>query len=327
MTISNYERSYSQLLAVVQETGRKHQARNATTTRLFNQQLTANLQEGFPMLTGRKLPWDGIKGELLAFIRGNVLLQDFKDLGCNFWDKQALTAKDPNGNEAKHLGPIYGFQWRKFSSVHYNGPDSIEVAFCDQLGMLVQGLIYEPGSRRHVLTAWQPNDLEYMALPPCHIMAQWHVEQTACAASANSTELSMGPGDAPILHCTVTMRSADMFVGVPADMASYALLTELLCLICGFEPGTVCINMADCHIYEANEEQVIIYLDKITFNQPTIGFSQACLDSLTSMVHPSVNNSKEFTLAALKWLEAIEPSDIRLDNYQANENQPVTMVA
>ena len=305
--MSTYERDYAQLLTTVLLNGMQHKARNSITTRLFNQQLTADLSEGFPMLTGRKLPWDGIKGELLAFIRGAVLLQDFKDLGCNFWDKQALTAKDGR----KHLGPIYGYQWRNFSSAHRTGPDSMETTFCDQLGMLIQGLIGDPMSRRHVITAWQPNDLDYMALPSCHMMAQWHVEDREGAS---------------FLHCTVTMRSADMFVGVPADMASYALFTELLCLICGFEPGTVCLNMGDCHIYEANEEQVKTYLDKPTFDQPIVSFSQECSGNLIDIVRPLVNDSREFTIAALNWLEALEPSDIRLDNYQANKDQKVTMV-
>jgi len=311
--MSSYEKDYSNLLQNVLLNGKQHQARNARTVRLFNQQLTADLSKGFPMLTGRRLPWDGIKGELLAFIRGNVLLEDFKALGCNFWDKQALT--HPDGG--KHIGPAYGYQWRHFTSIRPTGPDTANGVITDQLAELITGLLVDPDSRRHVLTAWQPNDLEFMALPPCHMMAQWHVEQVA----------EHGAEGTPILHCTVTMRSADMFVGVPADMASYALFTCLLSLLLGFEPGTVCINMADCHIYEANEVQVETYLQKPCYDLPTIGLSLEALDTLLERVRLTANNPQEFVAAAIRWLEAIEPSDINLSDYQANDSQTVTMVA
>ena len=304
-----YEAQYQNLLQNVLLNGTQHQARNGRTNRLFNQIMTANLKEGFPMLTGRRLPWDGIKGELLAFIRGCVLLDEFKALGCNFWDKQALIGK----GGTKRLGPIYGYQWRHFTSCRPTGPNTADGVVTDQLAALINSLRVNPSSRRHVLTAWQPNDLEYMALPPCHMMAQWHVESST-------------PGDQLILRCTVTMRSADMFVGVPADMASYALFTHLLSLLLGFEPGTVCLNMADCHIYEANETQAETYLQKPCYGQPTIWLSQEALDTVDK-VHGEIANPVAFTEAAIRWLERLEPSDINLVNYQANDAQLVTMVA
>jgi thymidylate synthase len=307
---SQYERDYSNLLQNVLLNGKQHQARNGRTVRLFNQQLTADFQLGFPMLTGRKLPWEGIKGELLAFIRGCILLDDFKELGCNFWDKQALTGKCGT----KHLGPIYGYQWRQFSAVRPTGSDTANGIVTDQLAELIGNLLTDPGSRRHIITAWQPNDLELMALPPCHTMAQWHVESSPTS-------------NWPVLHCTVTMRSADTFVGVPADMASYALFTCLLSLLLKFEPGTVCINMADCHIYEANEVQVETYLQKPCYDLPKLVISQEALDCLLLKVHPQADSPDWFVLAAIAWLEALEPSDISLVNYQANDSQLVTMVA
>jgi len=310
---SNYEEQYQELLRAILLNGKQHQARNGRTVRLFNQQLTADLSKGFPMLTGRRLPWDGIKGELLAFIRGNILLEEFKALGCNFWDKQALTAEDGT----RHIGPAYGYTWRQFSSIHPTGPDTAHSVTTDQLAELIASLLTDPGSRRHVLTAWQPNDLDYMALPPCHMMAQWHVEQSPEQQQA---------GYMPILHCTVTMRSADMFVGVPADMASYALFTSLLALLLGFEPGTVCINMADCHIYEANEVQVETYLQKPCYDLPTVELSQ---EALRYINHVSAfrGEPQAATIAAIAWLEALEPSDIGLVDYKANDSQTVTMVA
>lgn len=304
---SNYEEQYQKLLRAILLNGKRHQARNGQTVRLFNQQLTADLREGFPMLTGRRLPWDGIKGELLAFIRGNIRLDDFHALGCNFWDKQALTAKDGT----RHIGPAYGYQWRQFSSIHQTGPDTARGIITDQLDDLIASLRDDPSSRRHVITAWQPSDLEYMALPPCHMMAQWHVESSTA-----------GSNNQPILHCTVTMRSADLFVGVPADMASYALFTYLLSLLLGFEPGTVCLNMADCHIYKVNESQVETYLEKPCYNLPRLELGKNALRYLLM-----VPATEAFTSVALIWLEALEPSDIELVNYKANDAQTVTMVA
>lgn len=314
--MSQYERDYSNLLQNVLLNGKQHQARNSRTVRLFNQQLTADLREGFPMLTGRRLPWDGIKGELLAFIRGNVLLDDFKALGCNFWDKQAKTGEDGT----KHIGPSYGYQWRHFTAAQHVAADELMASTTDQLAALIDSLLTDPGSRRHVLTAWQPNDLEYMVLPPCHMMAQWHVD-TVTEHGADSAKV------VNYLHCTVTMRSADMFVGVPADMASYALFTCLLALILKYEPGTVCINMADCHIYEANEAQVETYLQKPCYDLPTTRFSLEALDNLLDKVHGKSVDPEAFTKAAIAWLESLDPSDISLVNYQANESQTITMVA
>lgn len=305
---SNYEEQYQNLLRTILLDGKQHQARNGRTVRLFNQQLTADLREGFPMLTGRRLPWNGIKGELLAFIRGNVLLDEFKALGCNFWDKQALKTEDGT----QHIGPAYGYQWRQFSSIHPTGPDTALGVTTDQLADLIANLRNDPGSRRHVITAWQPNDIDLMALPPCHMMAQWHVEQVS------------PDNEAPILHCTVTMRSADMFVGVPADMASYALFTCLLSLLLGFEPGTVCLNMADCHIYEANESQVETYLEKPCYDLPSLAFNKCALRRLPIA---DITDTEAFTNDAVAWLEALEPSDIELVNYKANDSQTVTMVA
>lgn len=321
---SNYEAQYQNLLQNVLLNGKQHQARNGRTARLFNQQLTADLRKGFPMLTGRRLPWAGIKGELLAFIRGNVLLDDFKALGCNFWDKQALTADDESGT--KHIGPAYGYQWRHFSAIRPTGPGTADGIVTDQLAELIASLLTDPGSRRHVLTTWQPNDLEFTALPPCHMMAQWHVESST-AGFSRRVETNPMEG-APILHCTVTMRSADMFVGVPADMASYALFTCLLSLLLGFEPGTVCINMADCHIYEANEVQAETYLQKPCYDLPTVELSQEalrCNNQVSAFRRP--NSEEMFVNAAILWLETLEPSDIKLVDYQANDSRLVTMVA
>ncbi len=295
----SYEEAYRLLLIKVLNHGHTHKARNATTKRLFNQQLEADLQKGFPMVTGRKLPWAGIKGELLSFIRGYTSLKDIQSMGCSFWNKNCAEAGTDN------IGPAYGYQWRHATGV-VSTTEGLHVVHCDQLRRLVMGLLTNPGSRRHVLTAIAPAIESFMVLPPCHCMAQWHVQ-------------NMYGQDGPVLHCTVTMRSADLFVGVPADMALYALLTELLAFALDMLPGTICINMADCHIYDANEEQARVYLTKDTFTLPEVAIENNYALLLRDL--PADISS------LMTWLEQLEPKDIMLDNYQANESQTVTMVA
>lgn len=240
---SNYEKAYKDLLLHVQTEGKPTATRAGGTTRALNQVLTADLQEGFPLLTGRKLPWAGIVGELCAFLQGATDLQTFKDFGCNFWDANAMASANKPGD----LGPIYGAQWR-----NWRGPGND----IDQLAELIDGLKNYPESRRHMVTAWQPADLLTMCLPPCHFAFQCHAEL-------------LTPGHY-VLHTAVYMRSADMLLGVPCDMASYALLTHLLAKVTNMAPGTVTLFMADCHIYDEHQEALSDYLEQPTHELPTL---------------------------------------------------------
>lgn len=287
--------------------------RNGNTTRILNQQLTADLQQGFPILTGRKMPFNGIKGELLSFIRGYHALKDIQSMGCNFWDKNCKEAG------ADTIGPIYGYQWRRANSAIMSGEGLIKGLISDQLLGLIKGLISDPGSRRHLLMSYDPALAFAAVLPPCHVMAQWHVEN----AYGN---------DGPLLHCTVTMRSCDIFVGFPADMALYALFTELLALVTDMLPGTVCINMADCHLYEANIEQAKAYLSKDMYDLPQIAIDNNVATELYNVIlngisHSDEVNADEEAQAIVEWLERLEPQHIQLENYKANEPLLVTMVA
>lgn len=312
----SYEEAYRLLLIKVLNCGHTHNARNTTTKRLFNQQLETDLQKGFPMVTGRKLPWTGIKGELLSFIRGYTSLKDIQSMGCNFWNKNCEEVGTDN------IGPAYGYQWRRATSV-INTPEGMGAVICDQLKQLVTGLLTDPGSRRHILTASSPALEPFMVLPPCHCMAQWHV-QTHVRTEGTTMENTYGQ-DSPVLHCTVTMRSADLFVGVPADMALYALLTELLAFGLNMRPGTICINMADCHIYDANEEQARAYLSKATYPLPEVAIENDYALLLKDL--PDNLSSEDHVKLIMIWLEQLEPEYIMLDNYQANEPLIVTMVA
>jgi thymidylate synthase len=178
------------------------------------------MSEGFPLLTTRAVPYRGVLGELAAFIEGTSSLSRFKELGCNYWDGNA-EAWAPGQDT---VGRIYGVQWRDWR----NGDRSI-----DQLKRLVEGLISRPYDRRHILTAWNPGELEEMCLPPCHIFAQFY------RSSVSSR-----------LDCTVYMRSVDLCLGLPADLVLYAMLLTLIAEETKLHPGMLIFMLGDAHIYE-----------------------------------------------------------------------------
>lgn len=308
-----YEDNYRNLLLHVQTHGAKTVVRNGYTARLLNQVLTADLQEGFPMLTGRRLPWDGIKGELLAFIKGTSKLEDFIKLGCNFWTANQKAAMARGIVAEGYLGPIYGVQWRRFQSADGH-------RFVDQLQRLIDGLKADPESRRHLVTAWHPDELEDMCLPPCHFAFQCHTEMLTPETIHEVDETKFMPGNYK-LHTTVFMRSADMVLGVPCDMASYALLTHLLALMVNMEPGTVTLIMSDCHIYGQHLEEleipasyVSLYLEQPTTELPSLWIrpyvaksvlGKASLDTITSY---------------------LQPEDFQLTGYEPSSNLKIPMV-
>ena len=278
--LSSYEDNYRNLLLHVQNHGAKTVVRNGYTVRLLNQVLTADLQEGFPLLTGRRLPWAGIVGELLAFIKGSSRLEDFIELGCNFWTANQKAAMERGIVEEGDLGPIYGVQWRQFrASTNY------ERGSIDQLQRLIDELKADPTSRRHLVTAWHPDELADMCLPPCHFAFQCHTEALYAYNDADGPYI-----EGYKLHTTVFMRSADMMLGVPCDMASYALLTHLLALRVNMVPGTVTLMMSDCHIYgqhlepvgtpQGPQSYVDQYLDQPTTKLPTLWVKKEVLYDL-----------------------------------------------
>ena len=293
--LSSYEDNYRALLLHVQTHGTKTVVRNGYTMRLLNQMLTADLQKGFPMLTGRRLPWDGIKGELLAFLKGTSKLEDFIKLGCNFWTANQKDAEAKGIVAEGRLGPIYGVQWRRFANT--NGCFSV-----DQLQRLVSSLLDDPKSRRHLVTAWHPDELEYVCLPPCHFAFQCHTEAMPTGQVTERPQKYK-------LHTTVFMRSADLVLGVPCDMASYALLTHLLALMVKMKPGTVTLIMSDCHIYGQHLEcgYVDQYLDQPTTELPSLFIKPYVAESLLGRASP-------------------KPEDFQLIGYEPSSNLKIPMV-
>jgi thymidylate synthase len=215
------EQQYLELLAEVLEHGARKSDRTGTgTLSVFGRQLRFQLEPGFPLLTTKKLHLKSILYELLWFLRGDTNVRWLQERGVSIWDEWA----DENGE----LGPVYGRQWR-----HWRAPGGGEV---DQISNVVQSLKARPDSRRHIVSAWNPADVERMALPPCHALFQFYVAGGR-------------------LSCQMYQRSADLFLGVPFNIASYALLTRMVAQVTGLAAGEFILTLGDAHLYLNHLEQ------------------------------------------------------------------------
>jgi len=227
---------YLDLMRHVLEHGAVKSDRTGTGTRsVFGWQMRFDLGAGFPLLTTKKLHLRSIVHELLWFLQGDTNIRYLKENGVRIWDEWA----DENGD----LGPVYGHQWR-----HWKTPDGREI---DQIAQLVEGLKNNPDSRRHIVTAWNPSDVDRMALPPCHALFQFYVADGK-------------------LSCQLYQRSADIFLGVPFNIASYALLTLMLAQVCGYQPGDFVHTLGDAHLYSNHLEQVQLQLTRESRALPTM---------------------------------------------------------
>jgi thymidylate synthase len=215
------ERQYLDLLAEVLERGARKSDRTGTgTLSVFGRQLRFSLAESFPLLTTKKLHLKSILYELLWFLRGETNVKWLQQHGVTIWDEWA--------DERGELGPVYGYQWR-----HWRTPDGREI---DQIAQVIQNLRSRPDSRRHIVSAWNPADVERMALPPCHALFQFYV--------ANAR-----------LSCQMYQRSADLFLGVPFNIASYSLLTLMVAQVTDLKPGEFILTLGDAHLYLNHLEQ------------------------------------------------------------------------
>lgn len=229
-------KQYLDLMRHVRDHGIDKDDRTGTGTRsVFAYQMRFDLSEGFPLVTTKKCHLRSIIHELLWFLQGDTNIKYLKDNGVRIWDEWA----DENGD----LGPVYGYQWRNWPTP--NG-ESI-----DQISKLVQMIKTNPDSRRLIVSAWNPALVDQMALPPCHALFQFYV--------ANGK-----------LSCQLYQRSADIFLGVPFNIASYALLTMMLAQVCGLQPGEFVWTGGDCHLYSNHMEQVAEQLTREPFPLPTM---------------------------------------------------------
>lgn len=221
-------KQYHDLLQHLLDNGVKKSDRTGTGTySVFGHQMRFDLKEGFPLLTTKKLHTKSIIHELLWFLKGETNIAYLKENGVSIWDEWA----DENGN----LGPVYGYQWRSWPN-----PDGTQT---DQLTKLVEGLKKNPDGRRHIVSAWNPSFIDQMALPPCHCLFQFYVAEGK-------------------LSCQLYQRSADTFLGVPFNIASYALLTMMMAQVCGYEPGEFVWTGGDVHLYSNHVEQAQLQLSR-----------------------------------------------------------------
>jgi thymidylate synthase len=250
---------YENLLKHIYQTGTFKSDRTGTGTKsIFGAQLRFNLQEGFPLVTTKKVHLKSIIHELLWFIKGETNTQYLKDNGVSIWDEWA----DKDGN----LGPVYGYQWRSWPAA--NGQH------IDQLTEVIETIKKNPDSRRMIVSAWNVADLPKMALMPCHAFFQFYVADGK-------------------LSCQLYQRSADMFLGVPFNIASYALLTMMIAQVCGLQAGDFVHTFGDAHIYANHFEQVELQLSREPHAYPTM------------KMNPEVQSIFDFTY-----------DDFTLENYQ-----------
>ena len=213
--------TYLSLLRHTLETGHAKADRTGTgTLSVFGAQMRFNLRKGFPLLTTKKLHLRSIVHELLWFLRGDTNIGYLRDNGVTIWDEWA--------DEHGELGPVYGKQWRRW--------ETADGRTVDQIRTVVDGLRANPDSRRHLVAAWNPGEVDHMALPPCHALFQFYVANGA-------------------LSCQLYQRSADLFLGVPFNIASYALLTHMVAQVCDLDVAEFIWTGGDCHLYSNHLEQ------------------------------------------------------------------------
>jgi thymidylate synthase len=249
---------YHGLLQDIMDTGEDVDDRTGTGTRsLFGYQMRFRLQEGFPAVTTKRLAWKSVVAELLWFLEGSTderrlaeltygkdreLIQDKTTIWTANADKQGVDLGYVNNSLQKELGPVYGAQWRSFDGV-------------DQISNIIDQIINNPTSRRIILSAWNPSDIDDMALPPCHVFSQFSVRNGA-------------------LSCQMYQRSADAFLGVPFNIASYALLTHILAIECGLLVGELIHTIGDAHIYNDHFDQVEEQLSRQEYPLPTLDIDE-----------------------------------------------------
>ena len=237
-------RPYLDLMRHVLDHGQEKTDRTGTGTRsVFGWQMRYDLAAGFPLLTTKKLHLRSIIHELLWFLQGDTNIRYLKENGVSIWDDWA----DANGD----LGPVYGHQWR-----HWPAGDGKEI---DQIAELIAGLKKNPDSRRHIVSAWNPADIPHMKLPPCHALFQFYVADGR-------------------LSCQLYQRSADIFLGVPFNIASYALLTLMVAQVCDLHPGDFVWTGGDCHLYSNHLEQARLQLSREPRPLPTMKLNPAVKD-------------------------------------------------
>jgi len=284
------EYQYLNLLENILDNGHWEEGRNGKTKSIFGNSMRFSLKDGkIPILTTKKTAWKTCLKELLWFIRGETNNKILKEQGVHIWDangsREFLDSRGLFNYEEDELGPIYGWQWRRFN-LQYDSP--LNEGGIDQLQQIIDALKdpKQHSSRRLIMTAWNPCQLVQMALPPCHILCQFNVY------------------DGNKLSCMMVQRSADFFLGIPFNIASYSLLTHLLAKHCGLEACEFIHFMGNCHLYENAIDAAKLQITREPFEFPTLSIKQ---------VRENIND--------------YQVEDFEIHNYKSHETIKVAMIA
>ncbi len=252
--------AYLHLLRTILEHGKDRADRTGTGTRgIFGHQMRFDLGEGFPLLTTKKLHVKSIVHELLWFVRGDTHVKPLQDVGVRIWNEWATAEQTARFGRAEgDLGPIYGHQWRNFGATR-KADGTYERDGVDQLKRVLHDIAENPNSRRLIVTGWNPKEADAVALPPCHTLFQLYVQDGA-------------------LSCQLYQRSADAFLGVPFNIASYALLTMMIAHVSGLRPGEFVHTFGDAHLYKNHLEQAKLQLTRSPKKLPKLEIRRGATD-------------------------------------------------
>lgn len=247
MMNNSNEHVYLDMLSRVLLKGKDKGDRTGTgTLSLFGEQMRFDLRQDFPLITTKKIHWKSVVHELLWMLSGDTNIKYLNDNGVRIWDEWA----DENGN----LGPVYGQQWRQWEAEDYMGPLRV-----DQVQNVIDSIKEDPNGRRHIVSAWNVGELEGMALPPCHVLFQFYVVDNE-------------------LSCGMYQRSADLFLGGPFNIASYALLTHMIAQVTNLDVGDLIISFGDVHLYNNHLAQATTQLLRSPYKAPSIKLNPKILD-------------------------------------------------
>jgi thymidylate synthase len=260
----HYVRQYHELLKHILANGTRHEDRTGVgTISAFGYQTRFDLREGFPIVTTKSVPFRWVAEELFWFLSGSTDEAELRARGVDIWAEWATAEQTARfGRDEGDLGPVYGFLWRSF------GGDYPQLNGVDQIARLIREIETNPNSRRLIVTGWNPETCDDVALPPCHTLFQFKVEYPDESGRGR-------PRSGGTLHCQLYQRSADAFLGVPFNISSYALLTHLVAHVCGLDVGEFIHTFGDLHIYSNHVDQVNELLSREPLELPTLEIEYA----------------------------------------------------
>lgn len=309
--INSEENQYLCLIREIINTGEIFDGRNGRTKAIFGSpQHTFDLQNGFPLLTTKKMFYKGIIKELLFFLRGDTNSKILEEQGVRIWTgnttREFLDSRGLSGYEEGEMGPMYGYQWRYWGK-NYLERDNVSINGYDQLRQLIDGLINEPNSRRHLLTTFNPADVDISVLAPCHgLIIQFHVR------------------DGKYLDCKMYQRSVDVGLGYPFNIASYAALVHIIAHVCKYEPGKLYMTLGNTHIYEEHIDALSQQIERIPLKFPQF----KVIKEFSAINDTTTNTNTDMTTnIAINFIENLTVDDFELSNYVHHEPIKMNMIA